>query len=332
MQKITLVAAVAQNRVIGRDNQMIWHIPEDFAFFKRFTSGKPVLMGRKTWDSLPRKPLPNRRNIVVSRQADWQAEGAEVFADVQAALAACADAPEIIVMGGEQIYVQTLALATDLRLTEVVLRPEGDAFFPEFATGDWQEVSRERCVSEKAGRRSIWCITGEKQPARQENEYGTVLVLLGGGFGHICRDDGDFCQIGFAGRGFGFRHVHPHAGDCGGADAVFDLRAQVAAAGQPDGAQLAVFGAVGFGDGCVLAGVFQSVAAGQGVASGAGGQVQFGAGGTVRGVVFGREAQRPGMAGHRLGGRGGAGVGIEAVMAKYCKAACTLVFRVQAAF
>ena len=80
MQKITLVAAVAQNRVIGRDNQMIWHIPEDFAFFKRFTSGKPVLMGRKTWDSLPRKPLPNRRNIVVSRQAGWQAEGAEVFA------------------------------------------------------------------------------------------------------------------------------------------------------------------------------------------------------------------------------------------------------------
>ena len=104
MQKITLVAAVAQNRVIGRDNQMIWHIPEDFAFFKRFTSGKPVLMGRKTWDSLPRKPLPNRRNIVVSRQAGWQAEGAEVFADVQAALSACADAPEIIVMGGEQIY------------------------------------------------------------------------------------------------------------------------------------------------------------------------------------------------------------------------------------
>ena len=169
MQKITLVAAVAQNRVIGRDNQMIWHIPEDFAFFKRFTSGKPVLMGRKTWDSLPRKPLPNRRNIVVSRQAGWQAEGAEVFADVQAALSACADAPEIIVMGGEQIYAQPLVLATDLRLTEVALRPEGDAFFPEFSVGDWQEVSRERCVSEKGGtafdlvhyQRKAACTSGE---------------------------------------------------------------------------------------------------------------------------------------------------------------------------
>ena len=147
MQKITLVAAVAQNRVIGRDNQMIWHIPEDFAFFKCFTSGKPVLMGRKTWDSLPRKPLPNRRNIVVSRQAGWQAEGAEVFADVQAALSACADAPEIIVMGGEQIYAQTLALATDLRLTEVALRPEGDAFFPEFSPSEWREAARETHTS-----------------------------------------------------------------------------------------------------------------------------------------------------------------------------------------
>lgn len=151
MQKITLVAAVAQNRVIGRDNQMIWHIPEDFAFFKQFTSGKPVLMGRKTWDSLPRHhDIPAVRQRF-ARQAGWQAEGTEVFADVQAALSVCADAPEIIVMGGEQIYAQTLALATDLRLTEVALRPEGDAFFPEFAAGDWQEVSRERCVSEKGG-------------------------------------------------------------------------------------------------------------------------------------------------------------------------------------
>ena len=92
-----------------------------------------------------------------------------MFADVQAALAACADAPEIIVMGGEQIYAQTLALATDLRLTEVALQPEGDAFFPEFAAGDWQEVSRERCVSEKGGtafdlvhyRRKAACTLGE---------------------------------------------------------------------------------------------------------------------------------------------------------------------------
>ncbi len=147
MQKITLIAALAANRVIGQQNQIPWHLPEDFAFFKQYTTGKPVVMGRKTWDSLPYKPLPNRRNIVISRQADFQAGEAEVFDSVQAALAACADASEIVVIGGEQIYRQTLDLATDLRLTEVRLQPEGDAFFPEFSAGEWLEVSREAQMS-----------------------------------------------------------------------------------------------------------------------------------------------------------------------------------------
>lgn len=148
MQKITLIAAMAQNRVIGANNDMPWHIPEDFAFFKHYTSGKPVMMGRKTWDSLPRKPLPNRRNMVISRQTNWCADGAEVFADVQAALKACGDVPEIIIMGGGQIYAQTIDLATDLRLTEVHLNPQGDAFFPEFSVHDWQEMTRESCVAQ----------------------------------------------------------------------------------------------------------------------------------------------------------------------------------------
>lgn len=142
--KITLIAAVAANRVIGSNNDMPWHLPEDFAFFKQYTGGKPVIMGRKTWDSLPKKPLPNRRNLVVTRQTGFQAAGAEVFADLSDALSACAGADEIIVMGGAQIYAQALPLATDMRLTEVALTPQGDVHFPEFQAADWLQCSREQ--------------------------------------------------------------------------------------------------------------------------------------------------------------------------------------------
>lgn len=141
--KITLIAAVAANRVIGSDNDLPWHLPEDFAFFKQYTSGKPVIMGRKTWDSLPKKPLPNRRNIVITRQKDFQAAGAQVFTDLASALEACADDDEIIIMGGAQIYAQALPFATDMRLTEVELMPQGDVLFPEFQAADWQQSSRE---------------------------------------------------------------------------------------------------------------------------------------------------------------------------------------------
>ena len=147
MQTITLVAATARNGCIGIGNDMPWHIPEDFAFFKAYTSGKPVVMGRKTWDSLPKKPLPNRRNIVISRQPGLLLAGADVVPGLQDALAVCADAPEIIVMGGAQIYAQALPLATDVRLTEVALDVNGDAFFPPLAPEDWQEISREAQMS-----------------------------------------------------------------------------------------------------------------------------------------------------------------------------------------
>lgn len=149
--QITLIAAVAQNRCIGRNNAMPWHLPEDFAFFKAATLGKPVVMGRKTWDSLPRKPLPGRRNLVVSRQAGWQAEGAEGFAGLQEALAALAGEPEIMIIGGAQIYAQALPLASDLLLTEVALQVAGDAFFPEFSTAEWREVARRPQISAQNG-------------------------------------------------------------------------------------------------------------------------------------------------------------------------------------
>ena len=149
MQKITLVAAVAANRCIGSDNTMPWHIPEDFKFFKTYTSNKPVVMGRKTWESLPNKPLPNRRNIVITRQADYPITGAEIVSNLSAALALCVDEPEIIIMGGAQIYAEALPLATDLRLTEVALNPKGDAFFPDVSPSEWQECGREQQVSTK---------------------------------------------------------------------------------------------------------------------------------------------------------------------------------------
>lgn len=149
MPQITLIAAHAANRCIGINNQMPWHLPEDFAFFKQYTLGKPVIMGRKTWESLPKKPLPGRRNIIISRQAGYAAEGAETAASLETALAMCADAPEIIIMGGEQIYRLALPHATDLRLTEVGLEVDGDAFFPEFSAEEWAEQSRESHVSDK---------------------------------------------------------------------------------------------------------------------------------------------------------------------------------------
>ena len=148
-QQITLVVATAKNGCIGINNDMPWHIPEDFAFFKAYTSGKPVVMGRKTWESLPKKPLPNRRNIVITRQADYVAEGAEVVGDLQAAFALCDDAPEVIVMGGAQIYAEALPLATDLRTTEVDLTVDGDAYFPSVDAHAWKELAREAHVSAK---------------------------------------------------------------------------------------------------------------------------------------------------------------------------------------
>ena len=148
-QHITLVVATAKNGCIGINNDMPWHIPEDFAFFKAYTSGKPVVMGRKTWESLPKKPLPNRRNIVITRQADYVAEGAKVVGDLQAAFALCADAPEVIVMGGAQIYAEALPLATDLRTTEVDLTVDGDAYFPSVDAHAWKELAREAHVSAK---------------------------------------------------------------------------------------------------------------------------------------------------------------------------------------
>lgn len=143
---LCLIAALAQNRVIGRDNQMPWHLPADLKHFKALTLGKPIIMGRKTWDSLGR-PLPGRLNLVVSRQPGLTLEGAEVFASLPAAIVRADQwareqgVDELMLIGGAQLYEQGLMQAERLYLTRVELSPEGDAWFPRYAESDWQLAS-----------------------------------------------------------------------------------------------------------------------------------------------------------------------------------------------
>ncbi|MFG6441436.1 dihydrofolate reductase [Roseateles sp. LKC17W] len=144
MSTITLVAAVARDGAIGRDNALLWHLPEDLARFRALTTGKPVIMGRKTWDSLPAKfrPLPGRRNLVVSRSAS-ALPGAEVFASLDAALTACTE-PEICVIGGSEIYALALPHAHRLALTEVdAAFPDADRHFPAWPRQHFTTASRE---------------------------------------------------------------------------------------------------------------------------------------------------------------------------------------------
>jgi dihydrofolate reductase len=148
MSLVTLVAAVAKDGAIGRDNALLWHLPEDMARFKALTSGKPVVMGRKTWDSLPPRfrPLPGRRNLVVSRSVS-ELPGAEVFASLDEALAACAGEAEVCVIGGSDIYALALPRADRLALTEVDLAfPDADRHFPAWPREQFTEAHRETRV------------------------------------------------------------------------------------------------------------------------------------------------------------------------------------------
>ena len=143
--EVALIYARAANGVIGREGTMPWHLPEDLAHFKALTLGQPVVMGRKTWDSLPARfrPLPGRANIVVTRQPDWQAEGAQRAASLDEAfeLAARTGAATVWVMGGAQIYAQALGRATRVEVTEIARDYDGDAHAPVLGP-EWHEVAR----------------------------------------------------------------------------------------------------------------------------------------------------------------------------------------------
>jgi len=139
--RIQIVVAYSDNRVIGRDNALPWRLPGDLAHFKRTTLGHPIIMGRKTWESLGR-PLPGRPNLVVSRDPLYQAPGACVHRSLRQALDACRNAPVACIIGGAQIYAQALDIADEIIATEVHARIDGDAFFPDLDPAGWEEVQR----------------------------------------------------------------------------------------------------------------------------------------------------------------------------------------------
>jgi dihydrofolate reductase len=145
MARLALIAAVARNGVIGNGRALPWHLPEDLAHFRRLTEGHPVIMGRRTWDSLPPRfrPLPGRRNIVVTRDAAWQAAGAEAAPSPQAALDRVQDAALAFVIGGAELYAAALPIADELQLTEIDADADGDTRFPGWDRGAFVEVARE---------------------------------------------------------------------------------------------------------------------------------------------------------------------------------------------
>jgi dihydrofolate reductase len=142
MTNVTLIAAVGRNGVIGADNDMPWHLPEDFAFFKRTTMGHPMVMGRKTFDSIGRV-LPGRRTIVVTRQPDLSHSEVETAHSLSEALSLAGPTDEVFVCGGGQIYAEAMPWAQRLLITEVDQSPEGDVRFPDIDPSQWHEVRRE---------------------------------------------------------------------------------------------------------------------------------------------------------------------------------------------
>ncbi|UYZ85463.1 dihydrofolate reductase [Entomomonas sp. E2T0] len=155
MLPLSIIVALADNHIIGINNQLPWHLPADLKHFKAVTTGKPIIMGRKTWESLGR-PLPNRLNIVISRQADFVAEGAEVYPTLEKAMlranewATAQQVNEMMLIGGAQLY--SMALETNvvdkLYLTRVHLKPEGDAWFPEFDESLWCKAEEQSFAAE----------------------------------------------------------------------------------------------------------------------------------------------------------------------------------------
>lgn len=146
--RLSLIAALARNRVIGIENRLPWKLPEDLAHFKALTLGHPIVMGRKTFESLGR-PLPGRRNIVITRNVDYHPAGCEMAKSIPEAIALCADAQEVFFIGGAELYKQVLPIVDRMYLTEVQTEAQGDAWFPEFDPSAFREISRDAHTGEK---------------------------------------------------------------------------------------------------------------------------------------------------------------------------------------
>jgi dihydrofolate reductase len=145
--RVYLVAAVASNGIIGANGQLPWRLPEDLKHFKRLTMGHPIVMGRKTWESL-KGPLPGRDNIVVSSRPGYEAPGAAVASSLEAALALCFGEPVVFVIGGARLFAESLPIAAGLVMTEIHRDFAGDTCFPDYDRSRWKETQRERHVTE----------------------------------------------------------------------------------------------------------------------------------------------------------------------------------------
>lgn len=165
--RVAMIVAMGRNRAIGRGGALPWRLPGDLRFFKRTTMGKPVVMGRKTWESLPNGALPGRTNIVVTRDRGYRADGAEIVNDAGLALelaraaALAAGQEEVMVIGGAEIYAILLDRTDRLYITEVDAEPEADAFFPSLPGSDWREIARTEPMIEE-GRPAYAFVTLER--------------------------------------------------------------------------------------------------------------------------------------------------------------------------
>ena len=142
MTHLSLIVAMDENRLIGNDNQLPWHLPADLAFFKSTTMGKPIIMGRKTFDSIGR-PLPGRRNIIITRNPDFSADGCEIVNDIDSALERCSDQDELMLIGGASLYEQIMTRVNNMYITQVHHTFEGDTWFPEFDLAEWKIESQQ---------------------------------------------------------------------------------------------------------------------------------------------------------------------------------------------
>ena len=152
---------MARNRVIGHDNKLPWHLPADLRHFKELTLGKPIIMGRKTWESLPGL-LPGRRHIVVTRQQDYVAQGAETASDLESAIALAGDVDEVMIVGGATLYAEALAMADRLYMTLVEADIDGDAHFPDFDLDAWQVIAESSVPADEKNRYDLRFLTLER--------------------------------------------------------------------------------------------------------------------------------------------------------------------------
>lgn len=162
MTILSMIVATAQNRVIGKDNDMPWHLPADLAYFKKITLGKPIIMGRKTFESIGR-PLPGRRNIVISRDSNYTAEGVDTVTSVERALMLVEGVEEVMVIGGGAIYTHCMKAATRLYITHIDAEIDGDTRFPEYNIAEWIQVSSEKRIADDKNKYDLdFCVYDRK--------------------------------------------------------------------------------------------------------------------------------------------------------------------------